>query len=155
MKLQQKENRDNYVVINCSDGDAFCMNDKGRGIDHFPGGVTVQHGCPKNLMEGVGSYASITIVIDLSFEDEDAKLKALGQLFSRFASAVPSYSDLNSIQSLKEVAAATTAVATRPSFLLDNIDLDGIVKNAIDAKASLLLTTCVTFNCNEKAIEGK
>ena len=26
MKLQQKGNRKNYVVINCLDGDAVCMN---------------------------------------------------------------------------------------------------------------------------------
>ena len=142
MKLQQKGNPDNYVVINCSDGDAFCMNDKGRGIDQFPGGVTVQHGCPKNLMKSAGSVASITIVIDVSFSNKDAKLKVLGQLFSWFASAVPSYSNLNSIQSL---AAATTAVATQPSFLLDDIDPDGIVKDVIDTKAALLLSTCSRY----------
>ena len=153
MKLQQKGNRYNYVVINCSDGDAVCMNDRGRGIDQYPGGVTVQHGCPRGLMEGVGSEVSITIVVDVSFEDEDAKLKALGQLFSRFASAVPSDSNLNSIQSLSEVI-ASTAVATRPSFLLDDIDPDGIVKDAIDAKAALLLSTCARYECNEK-VEGK
>ena len=131
-----------------------CMNDRGRGIDHFPGGVTVQHGCPKKLMEGVGSYTSITIVVDVSFEDEVEKLNVLKQLFSRFASAVPSDSNSNSIQSLSEVI-ASTAVATRPSFLLDDIDPDGIVKDAIDTKASLLLTTCVKCNCNEKAVKGK
>ena len=152
MKLQQKGNPDNYVVINCSDGDAFCMNDKGRGIDQFPGGVTVQHGCPKNLMKSAGSVASITIVIDVSFSNKDAKLKVLGQLFSWFASAVPSYSNLNSIQSL---AAATTAVATQPSFLLDDIDPDGIVKDVIDTKAALLLSTCSRYECNKKAVKGK
>ena len=89
------------------------MNNKGRGIDQFPGGVTVQHGCPKDLMEGVGSYASITIVIDLSFDnDEVAKNTVLKQLFSRFASAVPSDSNSNSIQSLKEVAATTASSTT-------------------------------------------
>ena len=126
-----------------------CMNDRGRGIDHFPGGVTVQHGCPKKLMEGVGSYTSITIVVDVSFEDEDAKLKALGQLFSRFAN-----SNSNSIQSLSEVI-ASTAVATRPSFLLDDIDPDGIVKDVIDTKAALLLSTCSRYECNEIAVKGK
>ena len=70
MKLQQKGNPDNYVVINCSDGDAVCMNDKGRRIDQFPGGVTVQHGCPKGLMKRMGSELSITTVIDVSFHGE-------------------------------------------------------------------------------------
>ena len=65
MKLQQKGNSDNHVVFNFNHGDAVCMNNRGRGIDQFPGGVTVQHGCPKDLMEGVGSYASITIVISV------------------------------------------------------------------------------------------
>ena len=107
-------------------------------------------------MAGVGSYASITIVIDLSFnDDEAAKNMVLKQLFSRFTSAVPSYSDSNSIQSLKDVAAATTAVATRPSFLLDDIDPDGIVKDVIDTKAALLLSTCSRYECNKKAVKGK
>ena len=117
------------------------MNNRGRGIDQYPaGGVTVQHGCPKHLMAGVGSYASITIVIDVSFHDKAAKSTVLKQLFSRFASAVPSDSDSNSIQSLKEVA-ATTAVAPQSLFLLHNIDPNGMVKKAIDAQAALLLST--------------
>ena len=71
--------------------------------------------------------------------------------------AVPadSDSDSNSIQSLREVATTAAAVVTQSSFLLHNIDPNGIVKNAIDARASRLLTYCETYNCNEKAIEGK
>ena len=131
------------------------MNNRGRGIDQYPaGGVTVQHGCPKNLMAGVGSYTSITIVIDVSFHDKAAKSTVLKQLFSRFASAVPSDSNSNSIQSLSEVI-ASTAVATRPSFLLDDIDPDGIVKDVIDTKAALLLSTCSRYECNKKAVKGK
>ena len=72
MKLQQKGNRDNYVVINCLDGDAVCMNNRGRGIDQYPGGMTMQHGCPKELMEAAGLVASITIVIDVSFDNKVA-----------------------------------------------------------------------------------
>ena len=41
MKLQQKGNRNNYVVIDFLDEDAVCMNNSGRGIDQYPGGVTV------------------------------------------------------------------------------------------------------------------
>ena len=139
MKLQQKGNRENYVVINCLDGDAVCMNDKGRGIDQFPGGLTVQHGYPKDLMEAAGSsVASVTTtVIDVSFDNKAAKLEVLRQLGSRFTNTVPSNSNSNSIQSLREVS-ATTAVALRSSFLLHNIDPNGMVKNAIDARASHL-----------------
>ena len=139
MKLQQKGNRENYVVINCLDGDAVCMNDKGRGIDQFPGGLTVQHGYPKDLMEAAGSsVASVTTtVIDVSFDNKAAKLEVLRQLGSRFTNTVPSNSNSNSIQSLREVS-ATTAVAPRSSFLLHNIDPNGMVKNAIDARASHL-----------------
>ena len=135
------------------------MNDKGRGIDQFPGGVTVQHGCPKGLMKRVGSELSITTVIDVSFHDEvENKRKVLKQLFSRFASAVPSNSNsnLNSIKSLREVATATApSVATRSSILLHHIDPHGIVKKAIDAKAALLLSTCSRYECNEIAVKGK
>ena len=109
-------------------------------------------------MKSAGSVASITIVIDVSFANKDAKLKVLGQLRnSRFTNAVPadSDSDSNSIQSLREVATTAAAVVTQSSFLLHNIDPNGIVKNAIDARASRLLTYCETYNCNEKAIEGK
>ena len=72
MKLQQKGNRNNYVVIDCLDGDAVCMNNRGRGIDQYPGGMTMQHGCPKELMEAAGLVASITIVIDVSFDNKVA-----------------------------------------------------------------------------------
>ena len=156
IKLQQKGNRDNYVVINCVDGDAVCMNNRGRGIDQFPGGVTVQHGCPKNLMEGVGSKLSITIVVDVSFDnDKAAKNTVLKQLFSRFASAVPSKSNSNSIQLPKEVTATKVAATRSSSFLLQDVDPHGIVKKAIDDKAALLLSTCAIYDCNEKAIKGK
>ena len=156
MKLQQKGNRENYVVINCLEGDAVCMNDKGRGIDQFPGGLTVQHGYPKDLMEAAGSsVASVTTtVIDVSFDNKVEKLKVLKLLSSRFTSAVPSVSNSNSIQSLSELS-ASTAVATRPSFLLQDIDSLQMVKDAIDVKALHLLTTCVTDECNEKAIKGR
>ena len=132
------------------------MNNRGRGIDQYPGGVIVHHGCPKKLMEAAGSEASITIVVDVSFDNEASKLKALKQLFSWFTNDVPADSNSNSNRLLREVAAATTAVATRASsFLLRNIDPNRIVKDVIDAKASLLLTSCETYNCNETAIKGK
>ena len=115
----------------------------------------MQHGYPKDLMEAAGSsVASITTVIDVSFDSKVEKLKVLKLLSSRFTSAVPSNSNSNSIQSLSEVS-ASTAVATRPSFLLQDIDPLQMVKDVIDAKALHLLTTCVTYECNEKAIEGK
>ena len=114
-----------------------CMNNRGRGIDQYPGRVKVQHGCPKKLTEAAGLVALITIVIDVSFDNKAAKLEVLRQLGSRFTNTVPSNSNSNSIQSLREVS-ATTAVAPRSSFLLHNIDPNGMVKNAIDARASHL-----------------
>ena len=36
MKLQQKGNHDNYVVIDFLDEDAVCMNNSGRGIINIP-----------------------------------------------------------------------------------------------------------------------
>jgi|TARA_B110001452_G_C14926978_1_gene324143 hypothetical protein len=67
-------------------------------------------------MKSVGSVASITIVINVSFANKDAKLiKVLGQLRnSWFTNAVPadSDSDSNSIRSLREVATTTAAVVT-------------------------------------------
>ena len=94
-------------MIDCLDGDAVCMNNRGRGIVQYPGGVIVHHGCPKKLMGAAGSKASITIVVEVSFDNKASKLKALKQLFSWFPSAVPSDSNSNSIQSLREVATAT------------------------------------------------
>ena len=49
-----------------------CMNNRGRGIDQYPGGAIVQHGCPKKLMEAAGLVALITIVIDFSFDNKFA-----------------------------------------------------------------------------------
>ena len=40
----------------------------------------MQHGCPKQLMKSVGSVASITIAMDVTFADNAAKLKVLGLL---------------------------------------------------------------------------
>ena len=72
------------------------MNHRGRGIDEYADGVIVQHGCPKELMEAAGSsIASITIVIDVSFDNKAGKIEVLEQLRSRFTSAVPS--DSNSL----------------------------------------------------------
>ena len=88
-----------------------CMNNRGRGIDQYPGRVKVQHGCSKELMEAAGLVASITIVIDVSFDNEAAKLEVLKQLRSWFTNAVPSDLNSNSIRSLREVAAATTPIA--------------------------------------------
>ena len=92
----------------------------------------------------------------LSFANQAAKLEVLKQLLRRFTSAVPSDSNSNSIQSLREVATATApSVATRSSILLHDIDPHGIVKKAIDAKAALLLSTCARYECNEKTDRGK
>ena len=104
-------------------------------------------------MELARSLASITIVMDVCFDSKDAKLKALKLLSSRFTSAVRS--DSNLIRLLREVATATTAVAPQSSFLLDDIDPDGIVKDVIDTKAALLLSTCSRYECNKKAVKGK
>ena len=132
------------------------MSDKARGIVEIADGVRLIHGCPKAVMEAVGSYASFTVVMDLCFDSKDAKNTVLKQLFSWFSNAIPSDSNSNSIQLLREVTAATAAVATQSSsFLLRDIDPNGIVKDAIDAKASLLLTYCERYECNEKAVEGK
>ena len=49
-----------------------CMINRGRNIDQYPGGVKVQHGCPKELIEAAGLVASITIVIDVSFDNKVA-----------------------------------------------------------------------------------
>ena len=49
-----------------------CMNNRGRGIDQYPGRVKVQHGCPKKLTEAAGLVALITIVIDFSFDNKVA-----------------------------------------------------------------------------------
>ena len=81
MKLQQKGNSDNHVVFNFNHGDAVCMsNNKGRGIDEFADGVQLEHGCPKALMKSAGSEVSITIVVDVSFDNKTVKLEALGLL---------------------------------------------------------------------------
>ena len=45
---------------------------RGRDIDQYPGRVKVQHGCPKELIEAAGVVASITIVIDVSFDNKVA-----------------------------------------------------------------------------------
>ena len=132
------------------------MSDKARGIVVIADGVQLIHGCPKAVMEAVGSYASFTVVMDLCFDSKDAKNTVLKQLFSRFSNAVPSDSNSNSIQLLREVTAATAAVATQSSsFLLRDIDPNGIVKDAIDAKATYLLSTCARYECNETVIKGK
>ena len=56
-------------MIDCLDEDAVCcMNTRGRGIDQYPGWAIVQHGCPKKFMESAELEASITIVVDVSFE---------------------------------------------------------------------------------------
>ena len=145
MQLQQQGNRGNHVVFPCDHGNLVCMSDKGRGIVEIADGVRLEHGCPTAVMEAVGSRASITIVMDLCFANKAVKNTVLGLLCTD--------SDSNSIRSLREVA--TAAVATRPSFLQQDIDPLQMVKKAIDAKALQLLTTCVTNECNEKAIEGK
>ena len=62
-------------------------------------------------MGAAGLVASITIVIDVSFDNEAAKFEVLKQLGSQFTNAVLSDSNSNSIRSLREVIAATTAVA--------------------------------------------
>ena len=93
-----------------------------------------------------------TIVMDPCFGSKDERNEVLGLLFSRFPSAVPSDSNSNSIQLLREVA--TTAVATRSPILLHDIDPYGMVKDVIDTKAALLLSTCARYECNEK-VEGK
>ena len=105
-------------------------------------------------MGAVGLVASITIVIDVSFDNKVEILKVLKLLSSRFTSAVPS--DSNSIRTFREVATATApSVATQSSILLHNTDRHGIVQCAIDTKAALLLTTCARYECNEKTDEGK
>jgi hypothetical protein len=125
------------------------MSDIARGIvENADDGVRLQHGCPKAVMEAVGSRASITIVMDLCFGSKAVKNTVLEQLLSQFfTSAVPSdsNSNSNSIQLLREVATAT-AVASRPSILLHDIDPNGILKDAIDEKASHLITTCALGN---------
>ena len=156
MKLQQQGNHNNHVVFPCDHGNLVCMSDTVRGIVDIADGVRLQHGCPKLVMEAVGSRVSITIVMDLCFANEDVKNMVLEILCARFPSAVPSdsnsNSNSNSIQSLREVA--TTAVATRSPILLQDIDPNGILKKAIDAKKALLLSTCARYECNEK-VEDK
>ena len=155
MQLQQQGNRKNHVVFPCYHGNLVCMSDIARGIVEIADGVRLQHGCPKAVMEAVGSRASITIVMDLCFGSKAVKNTVLEQLLSRFTSAVPSDSNSNSIQSLREVATATTtAVAPRSPILLHDIDQNGILKKAIDAKKALLLSTCARHECDEK-VEGK
>ena len=147
MKLQQQGNHNNHVVFPCDHGTLVCMSDIARGIVENADGVRLQHGCPKAVMEAVGSRASITIVMDLCFGSKAVKNTVLEQLLSRFTSAVPSdsNSNSNSIQLLRDVATAT-AVASRPSILLHDIDPNGILKDAIDEKASHLITTCALGN---------
>ena len=152
MQLQQQGNRDNHVVFPCDHGNLVCMSDKARGIVEIADGMRLEHGCPTAVMEAVGSDASFTVVMDLCFGSKAVKNMVLEQLLSRFTSAVPSDSNSNSIQSLREVA--TTAVATRSPILLQDIDPNGIVKDAIDEKKALLLSTCARHECDEK-VEGK
>ena len=145
MQLQQQGNRENHVVFPCDHGNLVCMSDIARGIVEIADGVRLQHGCPKAVMEAVGSRASITIVMDLCFGSKAVKNTVLGLLCT----------DSDSIRSLREVAAATApSVATRSSILLQDIDPNGILKDAIDTKAALLLSTCARYECNEK-VEGK
>ena len=145
MQLQQQGNRDNHVVFPCDHGNLVCMSDIARSIVEIADGVRLQHGCPTAVMKTVGSYASFTVVMDVCFAKEDEKDTVLGLLCT----------DSDSIRSLREVAAATApSVATRSSILLQDIDPNGILKKAIDAKAALLLSTCATSECNEK-VEGK
>ena len=141
MQLQQQGNRDNHVVFPCDHGNLVCMSDKARGIVEIADGMRLEHGCPTAVMEAVGSDASFTVVMDLCFGSKAVKNTVLEQLFIWFTSAVPSDSDSNSILTLKEVA-TTAAVATRSSILLHDIDPHGIVKKAINEKATNLLTTC-------------
>ena len=141
MQLQQQGNRDNHVVFPCDHGNLVCMSDKARGIVEIADGMRLEHGCPTAVMEAVGSDVSFTVVMDLCFGSKAVKNTVLEQLFIWFTSAVPSDSDSNSIITLKEVA-TTVAVATRSSILLHDIDPHGIVKKAIDEKATYLLTTC-------------
>ena len=101
MKLQQQRNPDNYVVFDYRDGDAVFMNNRGRGIDEFVGGVRLQHGYLKDLMKAAASESSITIVIDVSFDNKAGNIEVLEQLCGRFTSAVPSNSNSYS-QSLKK-----------------------------------------------------
>ena len=152
MQLQQQGNGKDHVVFPCGHGNLVCMSDTARGIVDIADGVRLQHGCPKLVMEAVGSRVSITIVMDLCFGSKAVKNTVLEQLLSRFTSAVPSDSNSNSIQSLREVA--TTAVATRSPILLQDIDPNGIVKDAIDEKKALLLSICARQGCNEK-VKGK
>ena len=60
-------------------------------------------------MGAAGLVASITIVIDVSFDNEAAKFEVLKQLGSQFTNAVLSDSNSNSIRSLREVTAATSS----------------------------------------------
>ena len=59
MKLQQQGNRDNHVVFNYMHGNLVCMSDEVRGIVEIADGVRLIHGCPKAVMEAVGSYLCI------------------------------------------------------------------------------------------------
>ena len=144
MQLQQQGNRGNHVVFPCGHGNLVCMSDKGRGIVEIADGVRLQHGCPKGVMETVGSYASFTVVMDVCFANKDEKDTVLGLLCT----------DSDSIRSLREVATATPAAVARSPILLNNIDPNGILKDAIDKKAALLLSICARQECNEK-VEGK
>ena len=59
IKLQQKRNRDNYVVIDCLDEDVVCMNNsRGRGIDQYHGGVNSAAWMPKKV-DGISRVGSI------------------------------------------------------------------------------------------------
>ena len=157
MELQQQRNPNNYVVFDYRDGDAVFMNNRGRGIDEFVGGVRLQHGCLKDLMKAAASEPSITIVIDVSFDNKAGNIEVLEQLCGRFtsSSAIPSDSNLYSQLLKKKVTAKITITTQSSLFLLQNIDPYQIVKKAINAKALHLVTYCETYKYDEKAIEGK
>ena len=142
MKIQQQGSPGNYVVFDCLVGDAICMNmnDQGRGIDEYACGVQLQYGCPNFFDQSHWiRKASIIIVIDVSFDSKDAKLKALKQLRSWVTNKCRSFQFQFVFSSIAQrshssakrqpppppvvvaAAAATASAATQSSFLLQHL----------------------------------